>query len=54
MDDAVDNDDDADDFVEVDVVVEGQISRQLQRPHQRHAVSEGHKKVIVVKVTTDM
>ena len=40
VDDAVDNDDDADDFVEVDVVVEGQIGGQLERPHQSHAVSE--------------
>ena len=43
MDDTLDNDDDADDFVEVDVVVEGQIGGQLERPHQSHAVSDGHK-----------
>ena len=39
MDDALHDDDDADDLVEVDVVVERQIRRQLQRSHQCQAVS---------------
>ena len=39
MDDALHDDDDADDLVEVDVVVERQIRRQPQRSQQCQAVS---------------
>ena len=53
MDDALHKDDDADDLVEVDVVVERQIRRQPQRSHQCHAVSviKVGRKLLMIMMT---
>ena len=54
VDDALHDDDDADDLVEVDVVVERQIRRQPERSQQCQAVSanKGGRKLMKVMTTT--